>query len=156
MPIYMVEDDEEFQLQVEDGSITFRRVPPFQLDRIENANTVNGVRDHRGVIRDTLAYAILRWEGFVDKHDTPVPVDTYWRDRMPENLRKTLIEVVFTNVRRDRAILGNSSNGLSANPPLMASTVSGAEPIAPTTPSPSPVTTLAAVPTSPVPDSRDS
>jgi len=86
MPITILDQDEKLLFQSGDVKIYYRRIPRSVLSRFVKASTRRGETDWMHVSDQALQYAILDWDGFVDKAGKPVPYSPELIDAVPSGI----------------------------------------------------------------------
>ncbi len=100
MGIVLVTETEKFTLHIMDCEFYYRRIPSDVQIKIREQNTVRGVVDDEGVMRDGFAYSLLGWGGKVPTLPNGEPADfnqtTAWA--LPDPVKARITANIFGTI----------------------------------------------------------
>lgn len=98
MSVLLISEDERLKWTKPDADAGFYyRRPPIYVQRdIQAKHTVKGITDNQAVVEDLLAWAILGWFGFVDRHGNVVEYRKDLLDKVPELMKAEFIAELYS------------------------------------------------------------
>lgn len=98
MGVLLVGSDERYEIEVDECTFYYRRLPGDRKATIIKKNTKRGITDENGVSEEALLYGLLDWDGVTAKKDgEEVPIEFHRKlvIMLPQGVKNEVAEAII-------------------------------------------------------------